>query len=77
MYLLGAKQWPQAQSEAVWKWFMDRFERIYAQIKPDTLPFWEGLFNVGNSILSKGISELIYPCRSNCLNEIIDVFGLW
>lgn len=56
---------------------MDRFERIYAQIKPDTLPFWEGLFNVCNSILSKGISELIYPCRSNCLNEIIDVFGLW
>ncbi|KAI0094551.1 ARM repeat-containing protein [Irpex rosettiformis] len=43
--LRGSKHWPREQFEAVWTWFMERFERIYAQIKPDTLPFWEGLFN--------------------------------
>lgn len=48
MTLLGSKHWPQQHVQTVWTWFMDRIERIYSQIKPDTLGFWEGVFNVGN-----------------------------
>lgn len=42
----GSKHWPQEHFETLWTWFMARLERIYSQIKPDTLSFWEGVFNV-------------------------------
>ncbi|KAI0343973.1 ARM repeat-containing protein [Trametopsis cervina] len=43
--LRGSKHWPQKDYEALWAWFMSRLENLYSQIKPDTLSFWEGVFN--------------------------------
>ena len=44
--LRGSKHWPQEYYIKLWDWFMSRLKSIYNQIKPDTLNFWEGVFNV-------------------------------
>ncbi|KDQ54780.1 hypothetical protein JAAARDRAFT_134622 [Jaapia argillacea MUCL 33604] len=42
----GSKHWPKQSSAKLWSWTMDRMDRIFAQIKPDTLPFWETAFSL-------------------------------
>lgn len=43
--LRGAKHWSGANSDKLWTWTTERLDRIFGQIKPDTLPFWEGFFH--------------------------------
>ncbi|KAL0950801.1 hypothetical protein HGRIS_007566 [Hohenbuehelia grisea] len=43
--LRGSKHWPGPLSERLWAWVVARLDRIYAQIKPDTLNIWESAFN--------------------------------
>lgn len=43
--LRGSKHWPKALSESLWTWTADRLGRIFAQIKPDTIVFWESFFH--------------------------------
>ncbi|TCD70651.1 hypothetical protein EIP91_002372 [Steccherinum ochraceum] len=43
--LRGSKHWPAKKYDALWSWIMSRMNRIFAQIKPDTLSFWENMFN--------------------------------
>ncbi|KAF9459432.1 hypothetical protein BDZ94DRAFT_1312356 [Collybia nuda] len=42
--LRGSKHWPKPLSDRLWSWTTNRLDRIFAQIKPDTLSFWEGFF---------------------------------
>ncbi|TFK57500.1 ARM repeat-containing protein [Heliocybe sulcata] len=42
----GSKHWPKIWSEKLWSWTMTRLDRIFSQIKPDTLPFWESVFTL-------------------------------
>ena len=44
--LPGSKHWPRNAHDRLWQWTISRLGTIYNQIKPDTLSFWEGLFNV-------------------------------
>ncbi|EGO02735.1 hypothetical protein SERLA73DRAFT_102663 [Serpula lacrymans var. lacrymans S7.3] len=39
--LRGSKHWPKSKLDYLWSWIVSRLDRIYAQIKPDTLVFWE------------------------------------
>ncbi|THH18097.1 hypothetical protein EW146_g2829 [Bondarzewia mesenterica] len=41
----GSKHWPKQLSDQLWRWIMSRFDRIFAQIKPDTISFWEAFVN--------------------------------
>lgn len=41
----GSKHWGPVATEALWKWFMERWPTIYQNIKPDTL-FWETIISV-------------------------------
>ncbi|KAF4605508.1 hypothetical protein EYR40_004292 [Pleurotus pulmonarius] len=43
--LRGSKHWLPSSSDRLWSWLMSRLDRIYAQIKPDTLVLWESLFS--------------------------------
>ncbi|CAL1696390.1 unnamed protein product [Somion occarium] len=43
--LRGSKHWPLPAFNALWSWMGSHMDQIYAQIKPDTLSFLEGLFN--------------------------------
>lgn len=47
----GAKHWPKPAWDKLWAWTTARLDRIFTQIKPDTLTFWELLFSVCNAIL--------------------------
>jgi len=40
----GLKHWPQAKQEAFWTWLQPRLPKIYAQIKPDSVNYWESVF---------------------------------
>ncbi|KAJ3798132.1 hypothetical protein GGU11DRAFT_782291 [Lentinula aff. detonsa] len=40
----GSKHWSKSSADDLWKWIMSRLDRIFAQIKPDTLNFWESIF---------------------------------
>lgn len=42
----GSKHWPKYLSEKLWSWTMSRLDRIFAQIKPDTLALWESVYSV-------------------------------
>ncbi|CAA7258771.1 unnamed protein product [Cyclocybe aegerita] len=42
--LRGAKHWPPGPSSKLWVWTTSRLNRIVAQIKPETLSFWEAVF---------------------------------
>lgn len=44
----GSKHWPKLLSDRLWQWTTSRLDRIFAQIKPDTLSFWEGFFQVAS-----------------------------
>jgi proteasome activator subunit 4 len=48
-HALGAKHWPKTPSDRLWAWTTSRLDRIFAQIKPDTLSFWETAFSVRKS----------------------------
>ncbi|KAL6304169.1 ARM repeat-containing protein [Sparassis latifolia] len=43
--LRGSKHWPKRRSDQLWAWMADRLKVIYAQMKPDTMTFWESLFS--------------------------------
>ncbi|KAF8898414.1 hypothetical protein BD779DRAFT_1607229 [Infundibulicybe gibba] len=42
--LRGSKHWQTSESEKLWQWTVSRLDQIFAQIKPDTLSFWESVF---------------------------------
>ncbi|KAF8887975.1 hypothetical protein CPB84DRAFT_1684385 [Gymnopilus junonius] len=42
--LRGSKHWPPSASDRIWNWTTSRLDRIVTQIKPETLSFWEGVF---------------------------------
>ncbi|KAJ4476678.1 hypothetical protein J3R30DRAFT_3759946 [Lentinula aciculospora] len=42
--LRGSKHWSKKDAAKLWRWTMTRLDRIFAQIKPDTLNFWESIF---------------------------------
>ncbi|TFK76811.1 hypothetical protein BDN72DRAFT_829977 [Pluteus cervinus] len=39
----GSKHWPPHLVNKLWEWTKPKFDKILSQIKPDTLPFWEGV----------------------------------
>ncbi|KAH9853059.1 ARM repeat-containing protein [Lenzites betulinus] len=41
----GAKHWPKQHADHLWSWIASRLNRIYAQMKPDTVSFWENLLS--------------------------------
>ncbi|KAI0762664.1 ARM repeat-containing protein [Fomes fomentarius] len=41
----GAKHWPKQHADQLWSWITTRLDRIYAQMKPDTVSFWENLLS--------------------------------
>ncbi len=43
---VGAKHWPKQHADQLWSWITTRLDRIYAQMKPDTVSFWENLLSV-------------------------------
>ncbi|KAF5377581.1 hypothetical protein D9615_005140 [Tricholomella constricta] len=43
--LRGSKHWPKALVENLWTWTAVRLDRIFGQIKPDTVVFWETFFH--------------------------------
>lgn len=42
--LRGSKHWPQQSLDKLWSWTTTRLNGILAQIKPETLTFWENIF---------------------------------
>lgn len=51
----GSKHWPKPLSDRLWLWTTSRLDRIFAQIKPDTLSFWEGFFQVASFSFNSSI----------------------
>ncbi|TFK23084.1 ARM repeat-containing protein [Coprinopsis marcescibilis] len=43
--LRGFKNWKTSDSDRVWNWITSRFDQFFAQIKPDTISFWEQIFH--------------------------------
>ncbi|KAG6910583.1 hypothetical protein DXG01_009534 [Tephrocybe rancida] len=43
--LRGSKHWPKPLLDHLWAWTAPRLSKIFAQIKPDTLLFWETFFH--------------------------------
>ncbi|KAL1951786.1 hypothetical protein VTO73DRAFT_935 [Trametes versicolor] len=41
----GSKHWPKQHADYLWSWIASRLDRIYAQMKPDTVSFWENLLS--------------------------------
>lgn len=46
--LRGAKHWRKDSSTKLWDWFMMRIGQIFAQMKLDTVRFWESLFHASD-----------------------------
>jgi proteasome activator subunit 4 len=46
--LRGSKHWMESDRRKAREWFEQRMDAIFAQIKPDTLSFWEIAFHVCN-----------------------------
>lgn len=46
IFCKGAKHWPKHASDKLWTWVRSRLDRIFAEIKPDTLTLWETSFAV-------------------------------
>ncbi|KAF8971500.1 armadillo-type protein [Flammula alnicola] len=44
--LRGSKHWSSNASDKLWTWTTSRLNRIVSQITPDTLSFWEGIFQI-------------------------------
>lgn len=51
--LRGSKHWIRTHREALWDWVMKRIDGIFAQLKPDTIDFWESFFEVRYNLLHK------------------------
>ncbi|KAG6866844.1 hypothetical protein C0991_008780 [Blastosporella zonata] len=43
--LRGSKHWPKGLLDHLWEWTVPRLDKIFAQIKPDTVIFWETFFH--------------------------------
>ncbi|KAK7468647.1 Proteasome activator BLM10 [Stygiomarasmius scandens] len=43
--LRGSKHWQPKALDRLWAWTTNHLDRIFAQIKPDTLSFWESVFS--------------------------------
>ncbi|KAF9270517.1 hypothetical protein L218DRAFT_889040 [Marasmius fiardii PR-910] len=43
--LRGSKHWPPPESQRLWQWTSTRLPTIFANIKPETLVFWETVFS--------------------------------
>ncbi|KAI8995384.1 ARM repeat-containing protein [Trametes punicea] len=41
----GSKHWPKQHADHLWSWVASRLDRIYTQMKPDTVSFWENLIS--------------------------------
>ncbi|KAI0067754.1 hypothetical protein BV25DRAFT_1834775 [Artomyces pyxidatus] len=41
----GSKHWQKHIADQLWSWIITRLDKIYAQIKPDTIGFWEAMVN--------------------------------
>ncbi|KZW02117.1 ARM repeat-containing protein [Exidia glandulosa HHB12029] len=41
----GLKHWPASQANVFWNWMLPRLPKIYAQIKPDSVNYWESVFS--------------------------------
>ncbi|KAF9535499.1 hypothetical protein CPB83DRAFT_841859 [Crepidotus variabilis] len=48
--LRGSKHWTPVDLKKLWTWTTSRLDRLVAQITPETIPFWESIFQY---ILSK------------------------
>ena len=77
---IGAKNWPKQRSDQLWSWVISRLDRIYANIKPDTIGFWEATFSVSLSSviwltavkhIHKALSEGRDPRRVPALSDWI------
>lgn len=44
--LRGIKHYPQASSSTIWAWTIDRLDRAFPQVKPDTVSIWESLLSL-------------------------------
>ena len=42
----GSKHWSKESLASLWEWFEPRLDRIFAQLKPDTVTFWDSMFHV-------------------------------
>ena len=51
--LQGSKHWPQQHADELQLWTIAHLPAIYNQLKPDTINFWEEVFNVGLRYLSR------------------------
>ncbi|KAF5384731.1 hypothetical protein D9757_006213 [Collybiopsis confluens] len=43
--LRGSKHWSKGSADKLWQWSIVRLERVFSQIKPDTVNFWETVFD--------------------------------
>ncbi|OCH96671.1 ARM repeat-containing protein [Obba rivulosa] len=43
--LRGSKHWPKPLHDHIWAWASAHLDNIFAQIKPDTMGFWESMIN--------------------------------
>jgi proteasome activator subunit 4 len=50
--IIGAKNWPKQHFDQLWSWIISRLDRIYTNIKPDTIGFWEATFTVSLSLFT-------------------------
>ena len=57
--LRGSKHWPPEDLDHLWTWAIERISRVYSQLKPDTLPCWEGFFGVSYLLDATSAVQLI------------------
>jgi len=76
IYSSGSKHWPKPLADRLWSWTSCRLDQIFTHIKPDTLSFWEGFFNVESS--TSRCHTLPYLCflRINFRTETPDGTGI-
>ena len=46
IHATGSKNWPLPITNRIWDWVLARMDKIFAQIKPDTVITWETLISV-------------------------------
>ena len=47
----GSKHWSKESLEMLWGWFGPRLDKIFAQLKPDTVTFWDSMFHVSHILV--------------------------
>ena len=50
--LRGSKHWSKDNLEKLWGWLESRLDKIFAQLKPDTITFWDSMFHVSQFLSS-------------------------